>query len=371
VRPSREYGPYHLVEKVAVGGMAEVWKATQSGIGGFVKVLAVKRLLPHLARNADLVDLFINEAKMVARLTHPNIVQIYDLGRIEKSYYIAMEYVPGRDLRTVRRRAAERGLRIPLDLAVLVTTRVCAALAYAHKKRDEQGRAMSIVHRDVSPQNILLSYEGEVKLTDFGIAKAASKARTTDNDMLRGKLLYMSPEQARGEAADHRTDLFALGIVLFELVTGVNPFEDGGGGSQEGVLERVRNCRVPLASEVNPRVPAKLDQVIAKALHPLADERYPDAVAFGRALDRAVEPSNLGHTQLSRLMDVLFDAQERGRAADGSSDRGTDPGAFEIEFDYAPTPVSPLATLPPARPPARSHAVSIDELVERFNRRKG
>src|SRR5688572_18046753 len=180
------YGPYRLLERVAVGGMAEVFRAKRSGVEGFEKVVAVKRILSHLSDNKEFVDMFVDEAKMVAGLTHPNIVQIFDLGRIDRSYYIAMEYVHGRDLRTILRRAKERGVPVPLELSAFVTSRVCAALEYAHRKRDEAGRPMLLVHRDVSPQNILLSFEGDVKLTDFGIAKAASKATITDKGALRG-----------------------------------------------------------------------------------------------------------------------------------------------------------------------------------------
>ena len=172
------YGPYELLDRIAVGGMAEVFKAKRSGVAGFEKILAVKRILPHLSDNKEFVDMFVDEAKMVAGLTHPNIVQIFDLGQIDKSYFIAMEYVHGRDLRTILKRAREKELRLPLDLGLRVASQVCAALEYAHRKKDDRGRALEIVHRDVSPQNILISFEGEVKLTDFGIAKAATKAST-------------------------------------------------------------------------------------------------------------------------------------------------------------------------------------------------
>src|SRR5262245_13686229 len=186
------YGPYRLIDRLAVGGMAEVFKAKRSGVEGFEKVVAVKRILPHLSDNQEFVDMFVDEAKMVAGLTHPNIVQIFDLGRIDKSYYIAMEYVHGHDLRTILKRAKEKGMRMPLDLSLHIVNEVCAALEYAHRKKDDKGRPMQIVHRDVSPQNIMISFEGDVKLTDFGIAKAATKASNTDRGALRGKLLYMS-----------------------------------------------------------------------------------------------------------------------------------------------------------------------------------
>ena len=204
--------------------MAEVFRAKRTGVEGFEKIVAVKRILPHLSENQEFVDMFVHEAKVVAGLTHPNIVQIFDLGRIGHSYYIAMEYVHGRDLRTTENRAREKGLRLPLDLSLRIVSQVCAALDYAHRRRDETGRPMQIVHRDVSPPNILISYEGDVKLVDFGIARAATKAPSTERGVLRGKLLYMSPEQAWGRPIDGRSDVFSLGVVLYELVTGAKAF---------------------------------------------------------------------------------------------------------------------------------------------------
>ena len=180
--------------------MAEVFRAKRSGVEGFEKVVAVKRILPHLSDNKEFVDMFIDEAKMVAGLTHPNIVQIFDLGKIDRSYYIAMEYVHGRDLRSILRRAKERGLRVPLDLSAFVVSRVCSALEYAHRKKDESGRPMKIVHRDVSPQNILISFEGDVKLTDFGIAKAATKATTHRPGRPAGQAPLHEPGAGLGQA---------------------------------------------------------------------------------------------------------------------------------------------------------------------------
>ena len=237
--------------------------------------MALKRILPHLSENKEFLDMFVDEAKMVAGLAHPNIVQIFDLGRIEKSYYIAMEYLHGRDLRTIMKRARDKGLRMPLDLCLRVASQVCAALEYAHRKKDERGRPMEIVHRDVSPQNILISFEGDVKLVDFGIAKAATKASNTDRGALRGKLLYMSPEQAWGRPIDRRSDVFSLGIVLYEMVTETKPFI--GAGTELTILELVRQCVITSAREINPRVPEALDRVIMKALARDPDERYQDA----------------------------------------------------------------------------------------------
>jgi serine/threonine protein kinase len=309
------YGPYELLDRVAIGGMAEVFKAKRSGVEGFEKIVAVKRILPHLSDNQEFVDMFVNEAKMVAGLTHPNIVQIFDLGRIESSYYIAMEYVHGRDLRTILRRAKERGLRMPLDLALRIASLVSAALEYAHRKKDDRGRPMEIVHRDVSPQNILISFEGDVKLTDFGIAKAATKASTTDRGALRGKLLYMSPEQAWGRAMDRRSDLFSLGLVLYEMVTDQKPFLGGGGASELSVLETVRQCRIVPPREANPRIPDELERLVMKALAKDPDERFQDASEMGRVLDRVLKDRPApAASELARFMELIFDHDEREEA---------------------------------------------------------
>jgi len=311
-----DFGPYQLLERVAVGGMAEVFKAKRAGVEGFEKIVAVKRILPHLSNNEDFVEMFVHEAKVVAGLTHPSIVQIFDLGRIGRSYYIAMEYVHGRDLRSIEQRTREKSLRLPIDLSLRVVSQVCAALDYAHRKHDEHGRPMEIVHRDVSPANILISFEGDVKLVDFGIAKAATKAaRPSDSGILRGKLLYMSPEQAWGRPIDGRSDVFSLGLVLYELVTGTRAF--GGGGSERTTVELVRQCVVTPPREVNPRVPEALDRVVMKALAREPDERFDDAGQMQRGLERILaDRPPVTARDLARFMELLFDRTPAGPAPD-------------------------------------------------------
>jgi serine/threonine protein kinase len=323
------FGPYRLLDRVAVGGMAEVFKAKRAGVEGFEKIVALKKILPHLSDNKEFVDMFVDEAKMVAGLTHPNIVQIFDLGKIDKSYFIAMEYVHGRDLRTIMKRAREKGLRMPLDLSLRVVSQVCAALEYAHRKKDERGHPMKIVHRDVSPQNILLSFEGDVKLVDFGIAKAATKASSTDRGALRGKLLYMSPEQAWGRPIDRRSDVFSLGIVLYEMVTETKPFL--GPGTELTILELVRQCLVTAPREINPRVPEALDRVIMKALARNPDDRYQDAGEMQRGLERFLrERPPVTARDLARFLELLFDRAERGDGAAEERHEGT-PDAMPLD----------------------------------------
>lgn len=332
------YGPYELLERVAVGGMAEVFRAKRSGVEGFEKIVAVKRILSHLSDNKEFVDMFIAEAKMVAGLTHPNIVQIFDLGRIEKTYYIAMEHIHGRDLRSILRRAKEKGLRLPLDLVVHIVSKVAWALEFAHRKKDDKGRPMMIVHRDVSPQNILISFDGEVKLTDFGIAKAATKASITDAGALRGKLLYMSPEQAWGRPLDRRSDLFSLGIVFYEMLTEQKPFL---ARSEMSILETVRDCQIQPPREVNPRVHERLEKIALQALTKDPDHRYQDAGELARELERFLlerQPPTLA--QLARFLELLFDEKERGVALHeepaGEKAQDLASGAdIHVEFEFA------------------------------------
>ncbi len=334
------YGPYELLERIAVGGMAEVFRAKRTGVEGFEKIVAVKRILPHLSDNQEFVDMFIAEAKMVAGLAHPNIVQIFDLGRIEKTYYIAMELVHGRDLRTILRRAKERNLRLPLDLAVHVVSKVAWALEFAHRKRDAKGRPMLIVHRDVSPQNILISFDGEVKLTDFGIAKAATKASITDVGALRGKLLYMSPEQAWGKSLDRRSDLFSLGIVFYETITEQKPFL---GNSDMSILETVRECQIQPPRAVNARVPERLENIALRALAKDPDDRYQDAGEMARDLERfLLERQPPTPAQLARLLELLFDEKERGVTIheEPTGEKAQDlarEADIHVEFDSGPS----------------------------------
>jgi len=352
------YGPYQLLERVAVGGMAEVFRAKRTGVEGFEKVVAVKRILSHLSDNKEFVDMFISEAKMVAGLAHPNIAQIFDLGRHDKNYWIAMEYVHGRDLRTIIRRAKERGLKIPLDISTFIVSKVCAALEYAHRKKDDKGQPMLIVHRDISPQNILISFEGDVKLTDFGIAKAASKASTTDKGALRGKLLYMSPEQAWGKAMDKRSDVFSLGIVFYEMLTEQKPFL---GTSETSILETVRECRVPPPTTINDKIPEKLEKVVMKALERDPEVRYQDAGDMLRDLERVLhewQPATA--TGLARFLEVLFDEHERGDVVADADDAHGHARIDELQEQVPEAPAEP----PPAAP--TKDPMSIQKLLKRF-----
>jgi serine/threonine protein kinase len=276
-----EFGNYYLLEKIAVGGMAELFKARQRGVHNFEKIVAIKRILPHLSDNDEFVRMFIDEAKLAAQLTHPNIVQIFDLGKAGGFYYIAMEYVDGKDLRSLLRKVREYRQPFPEAVAAYVTMKVATALDYAHRKRGMNEKELKLVHRDVSPQNVLISSDGAVKLVDFGIAKAATKSTQTMAGALKGKLLYMSPEQALGQSLDNRSDIYSLGLVLFELLTGERCFQ---ADSELGVLEKVRLGRVQDVQVVNPNVSRDMANILAKALQKNVDQRYASARLMERDL---------------------------------------------------------------------------------------
>jgi TonB family protein len=277
------FGQYEIIERIASGGMAELYKAKRTGVEGFQKIVAIKKILPHLADDEEFITMFADEAKLAAQLNHPNIIHIYDLGKIQAGgYFIAMEYVDGRDLRAIQKSGRELDAPLPVPLAVYIASKVASALDYAHRRRDAEGHDLHIVHRDVSPQNILISYEGDIKLCDFGIAKANSKASQTQSGALKGKLQYMSPEQAWAKPIDRRSDLFSLGVVLHELLTGDRLFR---GDTDIQVLEKVRTAEVIPPSRMNPEVPKNLDGVLLRCLAKDPEERYANASDLLRDLD--------------------------------------------------------------------------------------
>ncbi|MGD1148034.1 MAG: TonB family protein [Thermoanaerobaculaceae bacterium] len=280
------FGQYELIEPIATGGMAEVYRARMKGVEGFQKIVAIKRILAHLTDNDEFVTMFVDEAKLAAQLQHPNIIHIYDLGKIERSYYIAMEYIDGKDLRSILRTLDDKKARLPLGLALFIGSRLAAALDYAHRKKDLQGTAMALVHRDVSPQNVLISYDGDIKLCDFGIAKAASKASHTRAGALKGKLQYMSPEQAWGKDIDRRSDIFSLGLVLYEMLSGRKGFV---GDSELSILEQVRSPRLVPLRDIDPSIPPEVERVVLKALKEDREERYQTAADLASDLSNILQ----------------------------------------------------------------------------------
>lgn len=255
--------------------MAEVFKAKAVGVEGFERLLAVKRILPNIAEDEEFITMFIDEAKIAVQLQHANIAQIFDLGKVDDSYFIAMEYVAGRDLRSIFDDMRRHKRTTPMPQVCYVVMQICEGLDYAHNKRDAQGRSLNLVHRDVSPQNVLIGYEGEVKLIDFGIAKAAGKASKTQAGILKGKFGYMSPEQVRGLPIDRRSDIFALGIILYEMLTGERLFI---GESDFSTLEKVRNVDIQPPSSFNAQIPEQLERIVLKALAKDVEDRYQNAI---------------------------------------------------------------------------------------------
>jgi serine/threonine protein kinase len=278
-------GRYRLLERLGQGGMAEVFKAKSFGVEGFEKTLVIKRIRPELARSREFVDLFVHEAKLAVRLSHANIVQVFDLGvapgtegvgtDAPSSYYMAMEFVNGFDLATVLSRSHTQETPLPIDMCVFMTAEVAKGLDHAHRRRDEQMRPLGIVHRDVSPQNILLSLEGEVKVTDFGIAKAQGALE------LQRKLSYMSPEQATGGPVDAQSDLFSLGVVLYECLTGINPFA---ATTPSETFRRLKAGEYSPVELLRSDAPPDLVAILKQAMAKDPAERFPSAGRMYEAL---------------------------------------------------------------------------------------
>jgi serine/threonine protein kinase len=275
------FGKYLLLERVAVGGMAEVWLAKRVEGEGVSELLAVKRILPNLSADGEFIKMFVDEARIAGQLQHPGIVPMQELGRIGQTFYIAMEYVWGRDLLQILRTVKQEGQKIPFAAATYVAARVCEALHYAHVKVDKHGKPLELVHRDVSPQNVIVSFDGKVKLIDFGIAKAASRTTKTQAGTLKGKVGYMSPEQVRGLPVDGRSDLFAVGTLLYEMLT-VRPLFARGNNFE--AMNRVRDADVPPIASRVPDIPPQLAQIVTKALSREPGDRYATAQDMQKAL---------------------------------------------------------------------------------------
>ncbi|MCP4919134.1 MAG: serine/threonine protein kinase [Proteobacteria bacterium] len=266
------FGKYHLLEKIATGGMAEVFRARSYGMAGFENILVIKRILDHLSRDDEFVNLFIDEARIAVSLIHVNIVQVFELGEEDGAWYMAMEYVHGLDLARLVNRANKVGT-FPVNLACFILVEALKALQFAHERTDDEGRHLNIVHCDISPQNILISFSGEVKITDFGISRASFQA-TEQHDVIRGKYAYMSPEQVEGKPLDGRSDLFSLGIVAYELLTGRRLFK---ARSREETLARVKRAEVPSPRGFRPDLSEDLEDFLLKALARFPEQRFNDA----------------------------------------------------------------------------------------------
>lgn len=287
--PGTTIGRYCLLQRLATGGMAELYLACAEGLAGFQRLVVVKHVLPHLARDPDFVKLFLNEARIAATLAHPNIVQVTDIGEAGGDYFYVMEFVHGRNARELLREGAQRE-GIPLDVAVTIVLGAAEALAHTHAAADVSGARLGLIHRDVSPANLLVSYEGGVKLTDFGIAKASEQNNDTIGGAMKGKVGYMSPEQCRGGKVDQRSDIFALGVVLFELSTCQRLFY---GHNDFAVLNAVVAGEFDPPTERVPDYPPELEDIVMRALATAPEERYQTAEAFRDALQAFADERQL------------------------------------------------------------------------------
>ncbi|KFE63159.1 serine/threonine protein kinase [Hyalangium minutum] len=343
-----QFGKYRLVKKLATGGMAEVFLAKAAGPMGFEKNLVIKRILPHLAEDPRFVEMFLAEARLAALLNHPNIVQIFDFGEFEETYYLAMEFIDGPNLRTLSRRARDSGIRLPPVYCAKIISQACDGLAFAHDfVSPETGAPLNLIHRDVSPDNILLSRQGAVKVVDFGIAKAANQEHRTQTGMIKGKLAYMPPEQLQGQPLDRRVDVYALGVVLYELLTGHKPFD---ATTDVSMMQAIIFEPFVPASHRRPDLPRALSQILDRALGKVREHRYPDCRAFQAELDRFIHSSeeSVGVWQLSQwVLGVLGEAP----MPTASTSFATGVGISRVE----------TATRSPQTAVARSSRTSMDE----------
>ncbi|MEL6186597.1 MAG: protein kinase, partial [Myxococcota bacterium] len=285
-QPQR-FGPYVILDRIGDGGMAEIFLAKMQGYSGFEKLIALKKIHPKYSRNETFAQMLIHEAKLAAALNHFNVVQVHDLGEIDGQVYIAMEYVRGRDLAAVLSNTYRRDERLPIELSLFVATEFLTGLEYAHRMRANDGTPLGIIHRDISPQNVLISYEGEVKVTDFGIARViAGKEAFQLPGNLHGKFGYMSPEQALNREIDQRSDVFSAGVVLWEMLVGARLFR---GRDQHETINMVTSKEVPPPSSLNPEVPEEVDRICTKALSRDRRLRYQTMGALLGELSRVAE----------------------------------------------------------------------------------
>jgi serine/threonine protein kinase len=299
-----QFGKYILLDKIAVGGMAELYMAKITGFKGFEKLIAIKKISPHLTAEETLIRYLINEAKLAALLQHQNIVQIYDFGNMESTYFIAMEYLHGKDLRFVIKKSEQTDHPISLENALHIVACICDGLYYAHNLKNFHGKPQNIIHRDIGPHNIFITYNGQVKIIDFGIAKAAGQSTTTQNGLIKGKVAYMSPEQARGKTIDHRSDIFSIGILLYELVTRKRMFV----GDTYQILAKARKAEFEPPESVNENLPPSLYAILNKALTKELNQRYQSADEMASDLDKCISGLSFRPTarSLSQYMKELY-----------------------------------------------------------------
>jgi len=367
------FAGYTLVAKLGQGGMAEVYLALAPGPQGFQKLVVVKRLHTNMEEEPMLVAMFLDEARLAARLAHPNVVQTNDVGEHEGSHYIAMEYLDGQPYDRVLKRSVQGGERLPLPLAARLIADALDGLHYAHEARDYDGTPLGVVHRDISPHNLFVTYDGVVKLLDFGIAKATTQIVQTSTGLVKGKFAYMAPEQARSAPADRRADLFAMGVVLWESIAGRRLFK---GDSDVGTLQQLLGAEVPALSSVRADAPHELDRIVARALQREPEDRYPTAAEMRDDLQRWLASTgvHVGRSEISAQINAAFGdtievqrrlvarAVERGQTlrTQGTLRTSTTPtpitqASFGREASGGSvTPLAVQSPIPPPMPPRKS-----------------
>ena len=300
-------GPYRILHKVAQGGMAELFLADYIREDGFRRKMALKRILPHLAGNSEFIKMFTREARLAALLQHPNIVQIFDYGKIERAYFIAMEYISGKNLNEILT-ALKHGL--PIEHTVFIFSKICKGLDYSHNRRDDDtGDPLKIIHRDISPQNMLISYEGEVKISDFGISKARSEPSLTMAGVIKGKLAYLSPEQSLGDSVDERTDLYALGLVMYETISGKKVYAFN---SDVEAIRTIPTLEIEPLMSVIKGIPDELNDIVMKCLAKKKEDRYQNASSLYNDLDKFKKKMKFTFdtSDLARFMIDHFDRDD-------------------------------------------------------------
>ncbi len=396
---------YTITERLDRGGMAEVFRGVAESIQGFKKAVAIKRILPSLTKNQKFVSMFLDEAKLSLYLQHANVVQVFDIGMADNTYFLVMEYVNGCNLKHLIQTTFQRNLRFDIGHAVYIMIEACKGLHYAHHlESPETNEPLHIVHRDISPPNILLSRMGEVKLVDFGLAKANSQIEKTDQGVVKGKFSYLSPEAARGVPVDPRADIFAIGIILWEMLAAKRLFY---GDTDYQTVEQVRQARVPSLSALNPQVEPELDAIVRKALARDPADRYDSAASLGDALSqflfsrrmkvtaldisklvRAIQEERtrnkpkssslinaLIQDEMGKLTSLLEGSSEEDSRAEGSqsldpssfvdtSSWTTDFGFDEPSSDNPPPAMESKTTAPPPPPRGSSGVGSLQQMLE-------
>ena len=348
------FGRYLLVQRLSRGGMGEIFLA-KHGLAGFEKLAVIKKVLPHLAADAQFISRFVDEAQVAIKLQHVNVAQVFEVGRVGDEYFLALEYVEGRDLRRTLAVLQQRAQRLPVDLALFIGRELANGLAYAHRRTSADGASLNLVHCDISPPNVLVSFEGETKVIDFGIAKSALRGTATDPKMGFGKFGYMAPEQLiRGGVVDHRTDIYAAGVVLFELLTGQRLYEAGPEPDYRALAKKVAKGEHKLPSQVDKAL-APYDELVSIALRPKPDDRYQTAAEFRDAIQQALVGVNptISTDQLGAYMRELFTNEMTAQRELHDRIAKTHLADFQDQLTTQTTVSFALAKLPlqPATPP--------------------